>query len=160
VESELGRGTTFRLYLPVSQVAVPIKIKEDEILEDIPGGTETVLIIEDEEMLRMSLQMVLMEKGYKVLSACDGITALKIYQENKNDIALVLTDLGLPTMTGLEICQRIRKIDPQEHLILATGFLDPDTKLEFLKAGIEHFLYKPYDLTKVLIVVREVLDKK
>ena len=85
---------------------------------------------------------------------------MKIYQENKNDIALVLTDLGLPTMTGLEICQRIRKIDPQEHLILATGFLDPDTKLEFLKAGIEHFLYKPYDLTKVLIVVREVLDKK
>jgi response regulator RpfG family c-di-GMP phosphodiesterase len=108
----------------------------------------------------MSLQLLLVEKGYKILSASDGVTALKIYQEKKNDIALVLTDLGLPNMTGLELCQRIKKINPDEHLILATGFLDPNTKSEFLKAGIEHFLYKPYDLIKVLKVVREVLDKK
>ena len=160
VESELGRGTTFRLYLPALVAAEPIKVKEDEMLEDIPGGTETVLIVEDEEMLRISLQMVLMEKGYKVLSAGDGVAALKIYQEKKNEIALVLTDLGLPNMTGLEMCQRIKKINPNERLILATGFLDPDTKSEFLKAGIQQFLYKPYDLTKVLYVVREVLDKK
>jgi CheY-like chemotaxis protein len=160
VESELGRGTTFRLYLPALVAAEPIKVKEDEMLEDIPGGTETVLIVEDEEMLRISLQMILLEKGYKVLSAGDGVAALKIYQEKKNEIALVLTDLGLPNMTGLEMCQRIKKINPYERLILATGFLDPDTKSEFLKAGIQQFLYKPYDLTKVLYVVREVLDKK
>jgi len=57
-------------------------------LEEIPGGTETLLVVEDEEMLMMSLQMVLVEKGYNVLSAGDGLTALKIYQERKNDIAL------------------------------------------------------------------------
>ena len=160
VESEVGRGTTFRMYLPASQMAEPIMVIDDELLEDIPGGTETVLIVEDEEMLRKSLQMVLMEKGYKVIPAGDGVTALKIYQEKKNDIALVLTDLGLPNMTGLEMCQRIQTINPHERLILATGFLDPDTKLEFLKAGIEHFLYKPYDLAKVLKIVRMVLDGK
>ena len=88
VESELGRGTTFRLYLPALVAAEPIKVKEDEMLEDIPGGTETVLIVEDEEMLRISLQMILLEKGYKVLSAGDGVAALKIYQEKKNEIAL------------------------------------------------------------------------
>jgi response regulator RpfG family c-di-GMP phosphodiesterase len=104
--------------------------------------------------------MVLVEKGYNVLSAGDGLTALKIYQEKKNDIALVLTDLGLPTITGLEVCQRIKKINPNEHIILATGFLDPEMKGEFLKAGVQHFLYKPYDLKKVLKVVREVLDGK
>ena len=160
VESELGKGTTFRLYLPASQVAAPISVKDEETLEEIPGGTETLLVVEDEEMLMMSLQMVLVEKGYKVLSAEDGLTALKIYQERKNDIALVLTDLGLPTITGLEVCQRIKKINSNEHIILATGFLDPEMKSEFLKAGVQHFLYKPYDLKKVLKVVRGVLDEK
>jgi CheY-like chemotaxis protein len=160
VESELGKGTTFRLYLPVSEVAEPISVKDEETLEEIPGGTEMLLVVEDEEMLMASLQMVLVEKGYKVLSAEDGLTALKIYQERENDIALVLTDLGLPNMTGLEVCQRIKKINPNERMILATGYLDPEMKSEFLKAGIQHFLFKPYDLKQVLKVVREVLDGK
>jgi PAS domain S-box-containing protein len=160
VESELGRGTTFKLYLPVTQVAVTIEVKDEEALDEIPGGTETLLVVEDEEMLMASLQMVLIEKGYNVLTAGDGLAALKIYQEHNNDIALVLTDLGLPNMTGLEVCQRIRAINPNEHLILATGFLDPDVKLEFIEAGIRHFLFKPYDIREVLKVVREVLDKK
>jgi CheY-like chemotaxis protein len=160
VESELGKGTIFRLYLPASQVAEPISEKDEETLEEMAGGTETLLVVEDEEMLMMSLRMVLGEKGYNVLSAGDGLTALKIYQERKDDIALVLTDLGLPNMTGLEVCQRIKTIKPNEHMILATGFLDPEMKSEFLKAGIQHFLYKPYDLKQVLKVIREVLDGK
>jgi two-component system, cell cycle sensor histidine kinase and response regulator CckA len=126
----------------------------------MPGETETLLVVEDEEMLLMSLQMVLVDKGYKVIAAKDGLKALKIYQEKKNDIALVITDLGLPNITGLEVCQKIKKINPNERMILATGFLDPEMKEEFLKVGIQYFLYKPYDLTKVLKVVREVLDKK
>jgi CheY-like chemotaxis protein len=141
VESELGKGTIFRMYLPVSEVAEPIIEKEEETLEEIQGGTETLLIVEDEEMLLTSLQMVLVEKGYNVLSAGDGLKALKIYQERKDDIALVLTDLGLPTITGLEVCQRIKTIKSNEHMILATGYLDPEMKSEFLKAGIQHFLY-------------------
>ena len=128
VESELGKGTIFRLYLPASQVAEPMSEKDEETLEEITGGTETLLVVEDEEMLMMSLRMVLIEKGYNILSAGDGLTALKIYQEKKNDIALVLTDLGLPNMTGLEVCQRIKTIKPNEHMILATGFLDPEMK--------------------------------
>jgi PAS domain S-box-containing protein len=160
VESELGKGTTFRLYLPALQVAAPINVKDEEMLEEISGGTETLLVVEDEEMLMMSLQMVLVEKGYNVLSAGDGLTALKIYQERKSDIALVLTDLGLPNMTGMEVCQRIKKINPNERMVVATGYLDPEMKSEFLKARIQHFLYKPYDLKQVLKVVREVLDGK
>jgi DNA-binding response OmpR family regulator len=160
VESEIGKGTTFRLYLHATQPAEPLEVKDEATLDEIPGGTETLLVVEDEEMLMASLQMVLVEKGYNVLTAGDGLKALKIYQENKNDIALVLTDLGLPNMTGLEVCQRIKTINPNEHLILATGFLDPDVKLDFIEAGIRYFLYKPYDIREVLKVVREVLDKK
>ena len=160
VESEVGKGTTFRIYLPATQVAEPISEENEGALKEISGGTETLLVIEDEEMLMMSLQMVLVEKGYKVITALDGLAAVKIYQENKGKIALVITDLGLPTITGLEVCQRIRKINPNEHIILATGFLDPEMKSEFLKAGLEHFLYKPYNIGQVLKVVREVLDEK
>jgi two-component system cell cycle sensor histidine kinase/response regulator CckA len=160
VDSELGKGTTFRLYLPASQVAEPIIEKEEETLESILGGTETLLIVEDEEMLLTSLQMILVDKGYKVLSAQDGFTALKIYQEKKNEIALVLTDLGLPNISGLEVCQQIKAINPNQHVILASGYIDPNMKSELLKMSIQYFLYKPYDLTKVLKMVREVLDEK
>jgi two-component system, cell cycle sensor histidine kinase and response regulator CckA len=160
VESEIGKGTTFKLYMPALKAEESISEKEEETLEEIPGGTETLLLVEDEEMLIMSLQMVLVEKGYNVLPARDGLEALKIYQENKNDIALVLTDLGLPTISGLEVCQRIKKIKSNERVILATGYLDPEMKSEFLKAGIQHFLYKPYDLKIVLREVRNVLDEK
>jgi PAS domain S-box-containing protein len=160
VESEPGKGTTFYLYLPASQPVTPIKETEEITLDKIQGGTETLLVVEDEEMLLMSLQMMLVDKGYNVLTAGDGLKALKMYQEKENDIALVLTDLGLPNMTGLEVCQRIKKMNPKQHIILASGYLDPEMKAEFLKIGIERFLYKPYDLTKVLKMVREVLDKK
>jgi two-component system, cell cycle sensor histidine kinase and response regulator CckA len=160
VDSQLGKGSTFRLYLPALKVTKPNGEKEEETLGEIPGGTETLLVVEDEKMLMMSLQMVLMEKGYNILPAKDGLEALKIYQENKNEIALVLTDLGLPTITGLEVCQRIKEINSDERIVLATGYLDPDMKIEFLKAGIQNILYKPYDLKKVLRLVREVLDGK
>jgi PAS domain S-box-containing protein len=161
VESEVGKGTTFKLFLPALKAAETLGEKEEEeTLEEIPGGTETLLVVEDEEMLMMSLQMVLVEKGYNVIPAKDGLEALKIYQENKNDIALVLTDLGLPTITGLDVCQRIKAIKSNERVVLATGYLDPEMKTELLKTGIKHFLYKPYDLKRVLKVVRETLDGK
>ena len=160
VESEVGAGTTFRIYLPVTDVVKPMNENEEETLEEIQGGTETLLVVEDEEMLAIPLQMALVDKGYKVLVAGDGFAALKIYQERKNDIALVLTDLGLPTISGLEVCNKIKQINPKERVILATGFLDPEVKAKFLKAGVERFLYKPYDLTKVLKEIRIVLDGK
>ncbi|MCX6120148.1 MAG: PAS domain S-box protein [Ignavibacteriales bacterium] len=160
VESKIGKGTTFRLYLPALQVAEPIMEKEEETLIEIPGGAETLLVVEDEEMLMASLQMVLVEKGYTVLSAKDGLEAVNTYKNQMKEISLVLTDLGLPRMTGMEECAQIKKINPNARLIVVTGFLDPEMKSEFLKAGIQHFLYKPYDLKKVLKMVREVLDEK
>jgi CheY-like chemotaxis protein len=162
VESEIGTGTTFRMYLPTSKTVEAINeiVVHEQTLEEMPGGNETLLIVEDEEMLMMSLQMVLVEKGYNVLTAGDGFTALKIFKEDKNNIALVLTDFGLPNITGLEVCRKIKEMNPNERIILATGYLDPDMKTKFIEEGIEHFLYKPYDLRQVLKEVREVLDKK
>ena len=160
VESELRKGTTFSIYLPASQAAAPISVQDEKTLEEIPGGSETLLVVEDEEMLMMTLQTVLGEKGYKVLSAGDGLAAVNIYKERKKEIALVITDLGLPNISGVEECAQIRKINPYARIIVATGYLDPGMKSEFLKARIQHFLYKPYDLKQVLKEIREVLDKK
>jgi two-component system cell cycle sensor histidine kinase/response regulator CckA len=160
VESVLGRGTIFRVYLPTSQEVEPVLESIEGTLEEIQGGKETLLLIEDEEMLMMSLQLVLIEKGYNILSAGDGQSAMKIYQEEKNNIGLVLTDFGLPGISGLEVCHKIKQINPNERIILATGFLDPEMKAEFLKVGVSHFLFKPYDFRKVLKIVREVLDGK
>ena len=161
VESEVDKGTTFRLYLPASQAEAPVKvIEKEETLEEIQGGTETLLIVEDEEMLAIPLQMALNDKGYKVIYAGDGFAALKIYEEKEDEIDLVISDLGLPNISGLEVCSKIKEINPKERVILATGFLDPEMKEKFLKAGISHFLYKPYDLTKVLKEIREVIDWK
>jgi PAS domain S-box-containing protein len=160
VDSEIGKGTTFHLYLPALQVAGPISVEAEEMLAELPGGTETLLVVEDEEMLMMSLRTLLVEKGYTVISASDGLEAVNIYKEQKKPIALVLTDLGLPKMSGMEECAQIKKLNPSARMIIATGYLAPGMKSEFLKAGIQHFLYKPYDLKQVLKVIREVLDDK
>jgi len=72
----------------------------------------------------------------------------------------VLTDLGLPKMNGKDVCAQIKKNNPSARMIVATGYLDPGMKSEFLKAGIQHFLLKPYDLKQVLKEIREVIDEK
>jgi DNA-binding response OmpR family regulator len=115
--------------------------------------------VEDEKNLIIPLQAMLDEKGYTVISADDGLAAAKIYEERQNDIALVITDLGLPKMTGMELCKWIKKLNPGARIIIATGYLAPEMKLEFQKAGIQDILYKPYEARKVLKVVREVLDE-
>jgi DNA-binding NtrC family response regulator len=89
-----------------------------------------------------------------------GWTAVNIYKERKKEIALVLTDLGLPKMSDMEECVQIKNLNPIARMIVAIGYLVPEMKSEILKAGIQQFLYKPYDLKKVLKVVRDVLDEK
>jgi PAS domain S-box-containing protein len=160
VESELGKGATFRLYLPVSHDTEHLEAAKKEIIEEIPGGTETLLIVEDEKALNENLHAVLTGKGYTVLSAFDGLTAVNIYAERQKEIALVLTDLGLPKLTGIEEFKRIRLLNPNVRIIVATGYLDPEMRSELLKAGVRKFLYKPYNPKVVLKVVREVLDDK
>ncbi|MGD1045473.1 MAG: PAS domain S-box protein [Bacteroidota bacterium] len=160
VESELGKGTTFRLYLPVSSAIKPAQTEIQEIVKEIPGGTETLLVVEDEETLMVFIQISLAAKGYTVLSAVDGPEAVKIYRERHKEISMIFTDLGLPGMTGLEEINLIKKINPDVKIIVATGFLDPEIKSELLKAGVKKFILKPYNFEEILKLTREVLDGK
>ncbi len=159
VESNKGVGTTFKLYFPV----LPGNIKQTELqtlkktsqLE----GTETILVVEDEDFICNMIRITLDSKGYKVITAHDGLQAVQLYDKYKNEIALVITDLGLPVMTGMEEFKRIKEINPEVKVIITTGFLEPDVKSRLLIEGAKAFLPKPFKPDDVLHIVREVLDR-
>ncbi|MBI4418124.1 MAG: PAS domain S-box protein [Ignavibacteriales bacterium] len=158
VESNIGKGTTFTLYFPVQiQVAEKFEEKRRHVGE-ITGGTETLLVVEDEEILRELVKTVLLEKGYTVLTAGDGEEALDIYRKNPQHIDLVVSDMGLPRLAGYDLFQELKSISPDVKVILASGYLEPDIRSEALKAGVKDFIQKPYFPEEILQRIRMILD--
>lgn len=159
VESAPGKGSAFTLYFPAAvQTMETIPIEESEIGE-VPGGEETILVVEDEEMLRNSVNALLESKGYRVLEAADGESAIQEYRKHKDEIALVLSDVGLPRRSGWKVLQKMREINPTVKAIIASGYIDPTVKSEMLKAGARDFVQKPYVPSEVLKKIRSVLDE-
>ena len=158
VESKLGVGTTFTVYLPVQERAHESSQPSRLAAQDVPGGSETLLLIEDEETLRELLKAVLVSKGYTVIAAEDGKQGISAFLKHQREIALVILDLGLPKLDGLGVFKRVREKDPEAKVILASGFIDPETKKEVHEAGIEHFVQKPYSPDDVLRKIRHVID--
>jgi signal transduction histidine kinase/FixJ family two-component response regulator len=158
VESEIGCGSSFKLYFPVLKTAVgPVERAKAERVE-IQGGTETILVVEDEEGLRDLVKSMLEEKGYQVLTAMDGVEAIRQYIDYKQKIALVLADLGLPKLDGAAVFSALKDINPSVRAILVSGYLEPHLKSELLKSGAKDFIQKPYVPEEVLGKIREVLD--
>jgi CheY-like chemotaxis protein len=160
VESVVGRGTTFRLYFPapvLSEQTMTISALAESF---DTGGTETILLVEDEDALKEIVRLLLESKGYKVHTAQEGKEAIKVYIQYKQEIALVLTDMGLPGMTGADVFKKLKDIDPKVNVVFASGFFEPDVKTELDKAGAKGFIQKPYSPDEVLRILREVLDKK
>ena len=157
LESEGGKGTTFTLYLPVYQEAEK-KVPGEEIKDEvITRGTETVLVVEDEEMLRYVLTEILSNEGYTVIVARNGEEAVEKYKQHKDEIALVLSDVGLPKMSGIDLYKKLMQIDPYIKIILASGFIDPVLVSELYKKGIKEIIRKPYDSVDVLQRVRAAI---
>jgi PAS domain S-box-containing protein len=158
VDSEIGRGTTFHLYFPAPlQSAQPVETKQGSLV-DIPGGTESILVVEDEEPLLNVLSGLLKSKGYRVFIAHDGFEAVETYEQHHNDIAVVVSDLGLPRMTGQDAFLRMKSVNPKVKVIFGTGYLDPDLKSELLNLGAKGFLAKPYSQDELLMRIRELID--
>ena len=158
VRSVPGKGTSFTVYLPIPEGA-PEEVKPARnVLEEIPGGTETVLIIDDEEMLRELLKASLVLKGYTVLTAEDGMQGVEMYRSHQKEIAIVLSDLGLPILSGEDVFKKIREINPEAKIILASGFIEPEMMSEMYKAGLKRFIQKPYIPDEVLQKIREAID--
>jgi two-component system, cell cycle sensor histidine kinase and response regulator CckA len=160
LESELGCGTTFRIYFPISITYKTDTDKKEQINPFEPGGTETILVVEDETSLLKVLELTLSAKGYTIYTAEDGISAVNIYNQYNDEIQLILSDIGLPGINGLAEFQQLKKINPDVKIIFASGYFEPTTKNELHQAGAKGFLQKPYKTAEVLTKIREVLDAK
>jgi CheY-like chemotaxis protein len=160
VKSDMGRGTTFRLFFPVPVINEQTAVPQQSVESYEIGGTETIMFVEDEELLLQMVSFLLESKGYKVLCARDGLEAVNIFLSHKQEIALVITDMGLPVMTGTDEFKKLREIDPNVKVIFASGFFEPDIKSELQKDGDNGFIQKPYDPNDILRMIRQVLDKK
>lgn len=158
VESRLGKGTRFSLYFPVYESgAESAEEKTDEV---IPGGTEKVLIVEDESPVRRVLKVMLESAGYTVLEADHGVRALEILNELGEPVPLAVVDVIMPKMGGRELCERIRSEFPRTRVLFASGY-SPEALPGGMAPGSETPLVsKPFRREQLLRMVRRVLDDK
>jgi len=154
--SEKNRGTTFTLYLPVSgrpEASKPL---------GTPGspaeGKESILVVDDEPMVRELAEEILRSRGYEVQSASDGETALSIFEKEKGRIALVILDFIMPGMGGRQCLERLLRIDPGARVLIASGYALDAAIQEAIDAGARGFVKKPYELQTMLETVRRILD--
>lgn len=155
VYSEVGQGTTFKIYLPIATEGAKEEIEEEKI--EIRGGNETILVAEDEEKLRATVVDILQSLGYKVYQAANGLEAVEIFKEKSEEIDLALLDIVMPILSGYDAMKEIIKIKPSVKVIFATGY-----SLNGLNINIMGFdiIQKPYFYETLAVKVREVLDRK
>jgi PAS domain S-box-containing protein len=157
VESEPGEGTTFTIHLPLGSVA-------DAAVEDgsVSGPKErarTIMLVEDEEMLRDLGVMMLESDGYRVIAAKDGIEAVEMFENHADEIGLVVCDLGLPRLGGRDVFLRMKEIKPSVRAIVASGYLEPALRSEILRAGVLDTVQKPYDFREMMEKIRSVIGE-
>ena len=157
--SEVGKGATFEIYLPaIGQVDAATGRETDQT--SLKGGSETILVVDDETSVRALATQTLQRLGYKVLAAHSGESALAIYRAHKGQVDLVVLDLGMPGMGGHRCLRELIKIDPGARVVIASGYSDGSHEEASLEAGAMGFIGKPYELKDLAAQVRTYLDKK
>lgn len=160
VESEIGKGTSFYIYLPYRNETRE-KDVPGAVATEIPGGNETILLVEDEEQVRILARSTLQLMGYNIFEACDGHEALKIWSQNRDGIHLVLTDLIMPgEFNGRELADRLQFEKPDLKVIFCSGYSDEVLGADFVLRGNYNFLQKPYNPSKLIRLVRDCIDGK
>ena len=158
VESEVGQGTTFKVWLPAD---VDLLAEEDIISKlDVSGGSETVMVVDDEESLRNMFDRVLSTAGYRVLLAADGTEALEIFESEAGQIDLVILDMIMPEMNGAATFRHLKELDPSVCVLLCSGYSDQGQAQDILTAGARGFIQKPFSFQDVLSKVRTLLDER
>ena len=122
-----------------------------------PRGQETILLVDDETVLRELGEEILVENGYRVLVAADGETGMEIYRARAADIDLVILDLNMPGMGGRRCLDEILAVNPQAKVLIASGFSPNVSARETIQAGARGFIAKPYRLNELLLAVHDVL---
>ena len=156
-ESQPGRGSTFRVYLP--RVDQPVRgLLEERGMEGLPGGRETVLLVEDQEGVRHMVATTLERLGYTLLEAKDGQEALAICQGHDGAIDLLLTDVIMPKMNGPYLAERAKELRPTMVVIYMSGYTDGIIDPSAILAGGAAFIRKPFSPASLALKVRQALD--
>jgi PAS domain S-box-containing protein len=156
-ESQPGHGTTFRIYFPAVEKEEEEEVHEQVDVSSLPGGFETLLMVDDEELVRDLGSDYLRQAGYTVLTASNGREALEVYQENQDDVCLVLLDLIMPEMGGRKCFKELLKINPKVKVLIVSGYTSDASEKDVFELGAGGFVKKPYDPTKLLQTIRDVL---
>jgi two-component system cell cycle sensor histidine kinase/response regulator CckA len=156
VYSEVDQGSTFHLYLPAIRLAVE---ERETKAAELPTGTETILLVDDEESVRKLGQRILKRCSYTVLMAENGVQALEVYQAHQGEIALVVLDALMPEMGGRECLRRLRELDPQVKVLISTGYTADSSAQELMAEGALGIVEKPFLLQDFATAVRTVLDR-
>jgi CheY-like chemotaxis protein len=158
VDTAPGAGTTFNIYLPVEHT-------DEQSADDLAAGgpearvAQTILLVEDEEMLRDLGVQILEGEGYRVLPARDGVEAVELFALHRESIGLVVCDLGLPRLGGRDAFMKMKEINPGVRAIVASGYLEPSVRSEILRAGVIDTIQKPYDFREMVEKIRSVIGK-
>jgi signal transduction histidine kinase/CheY-like chemotaxis protein len=167
VDSRLGAGSKFTIELPRyterdTDAEISVQLLEDATLDvHAPEGTgETILVVEDEDEIRMLVRKVLEQLGYKVVEAEDGVRGLSVYQAHPGKIAAVILDLTMPKKSGLDVLASLRQLNPTVRVILSSGYSAAAQKLDLPKLGVMAFLQKPYVPNELARTLRTVLDQQ
>ncbi|MDD5452302.1 MAG: PAS domain-containing protein [Desulfovibrionales bacterium] len=158
VYSEKGKGTTFNIYLSASGKKVETEDKNpaDEMLR----GAEAVLLVDDEDMILGVGEKILRAMGYKVLLAASGKEAVEAYKKHKDEINLVILDMIMPDMSGSEVYDIIKEINPAVRVLLSSGYSITGQAAGILERGCDGFIQKPFDIKALSHKIREVLERQ
>ena len=157
VDSEPAGGTTFRIYLPQAAGQASGKAGADESY--MPTGSETVLVVEDEPSVRAVAAQVLLGQGYTVLQAANGVEAIGLVAEHRDEtIHLMFTDVVMPLMGGTELARHVKDLLPDIRVLYASGYTDDAVVRQRVQEGYDAFLQKPFALVELTRKVRAALD--
>ena len=157
--SEPGQGTAFKIYIPaIQEMEAEREVSSTQQFESF--GSETVLLIDDEELIRDLGTKILTRAGYTVLTASNGYEGLEIYRKRQEEIGLVLLDMLMPGMGGGQCLQELLSINPDVKVAIASGFSLHRQTRAVLESGVKGFMNKPFRVSEVLRTVRKILDEK
>jgi two-component system cell cycle sensor histidine kinase/response regulator CckA len=157
VDSKEGEGTTFNIFLPATEEKIS---QEEPLPKELLKGAETLLIVDDEEMIIDTCKQLLEEMGYKVLIAKSGKDALEIYEKNKDEIDMVILDMIMPDMGGGETYDKLKEINPKIKVLLASGYSINGQASEILARGCNGFIQKPFHMKNLSHKIKEILEKR
>jgi PAS domain S-box-containing protein len=157
VYSEPDLGTTFNVYLPRVEDE-KILPRETKAQESLVHGSGMILMIDDEEHLRITTSEILKSCGYEVITASDGIKGISAYSERQTDINMVLLDMAMPIMSGREVYKELRKINPQIKVLLTSGFKEDERVRQVIELGVNGFIQKPFSMIDLSKKVADIVS--